>query len=412
MNLMKTKSGATLPVERDGALLIIILVAAAYTSAFINAPSLYPPITTALLLAMGMAYVVIGIYGSALCEQRGDVRSYVVYFAVQIPLLALIASTIKIGSAWLLPLPLVEQAVEYLPRRWFIVVAAIVAAAVGPTFLYAAHLIEYYRLALQDLTSGGYRLLLAQSSFQYIVAVAFVVVFTRLAMRERKTRTEVERLAGELGEANRRLREYAAQAEDMATIKERNRLARDIHDSLGHYLTVINVQIGAARTVMEKDPARAIDALGKAQTLTQEGLTEVRRSVSALRSAVESGPLSKTVEALLDEYRAGGIAATLVVNGTPRSLAPQAELTLYRAAQEGLTNARKHARATHLQVTLDYGNADKVRLAVEDDGLGSEDSSGGFGLLGVRERVQLLGGAMRVRTTPGQGFSLEVEVPG
>jgi signal transduction histidine kinase len=208
------------------------------------------------------------------------------------------------------------------------------------------------------------------------------------------------------------LREYAAQAEDVATVKERNRLAREIHDSLGHYLTVINVQIGAARTVMENDPARAIDALGKAQALTQEGLIDVRRSVSALRSAPESGPLSKTVAGLLEEYRAGGIAATLVVNGAPRPLAPQAELTLYRAAQEGLTNARKHARATHLQVTLDYGNADKVRLVVEDDGSGSDDIGGGYGLLGVRERAQLLGGAVSIRTMPGQGFALEVEVPG
>jgi signal transduction histidine kinase len=77
-----------------------------------------------------------------------------------------------------------------------------------------------------------------------------------------------------------------------------------------------------------------------------------------------------------------------------------------------LTNARKHAQATHLQVTLDYGSADKMRLLVEDDGSGSDDARGGFGLLGVRERAQLLGGEVRVRTTPGQGFALEVEVPG
>jgi signal transduction histidine kinase len=409
---MNMKSRTSLPIDRGGALLFIALVAATYTSAFINAPSLFAPVKTVALLAAGVVYVIIGIYGSALCERVETVRAFAIYFAVQIPLLALIAYHLGFGSVWLLPLPLVEQSVEYFPRRWFIVVALIVAATIGSTALNVAQLIEYYRLAFEDLSSGGSGLLLAQSFFQYIVAVAFVVGFTQVAMRERKARTEVERLAGELGEANRQLREYAAQAEDLATVKERNRLAREIHDSLGHYLTVINVQIEAARTVMKGDPAHALDALGKAQALAQEGLADVRRSVAALRSGPENGPLPKTIAALVEECRTTGMNATLIVNGTQRSLPPQAELTLYRAAQEGLTNARKHAKAKHLRVTLDYSPADKVRLLVEDDGSGSDDASGGFGLLGVRERVQLLGGEVHIRTTPGRGFTLEVEVPG
>jgi signal transduction histidine kinase len=409
---MNMKSRTSLPIDRGGALLFIALVAAAYTSAFISALNLFTPAKTVILFAAGVAYVIVGIFGSTFCERVGSVRAFAIYFAVQIPLLALIAYHLWFGGVWLLPLPLVEQSVEYFPRRWFIVVAVIVAATMGPTALNAAQLIEYYRLAFEGLTSGGHGLLLAQSLFQYIVAVAFVVVFTRVTMRERKARTEVERLAGELGEANRLLREYAAQAEDLATVKERNRLAREIHDSLGHYLTVINVQLEAARTVMKGDPARALDALGKAQALAHEGLADVRRSVAALRSGPESSPLPKTIAALVEECRTTGTDATLIVNGTQRSLSPQAELTLYRAAQEGLTNARKHAKAKHLRVTLDYLDAEKIRLVVEDDGSGSDDASGGFGLLGVRERVQLLGGEVHIRTTPGQGFTLEVEVPG
>ena len=102
--------------------------------------------------------------------------------------------------------------------------------------------------------------------------MVFVVVFTQIAVREREARAEVERLAAELTEANRKLREYADQVEELATARERNRLAREIHDSLGHYLTVVNVQIEAARAVID-DRDRALDVLRKAQLLTHEGLT-------------------------------------------------------------------------------------------------------------------------------------------
>src|SRR5947207_15635523 len=119
----------------------------------------------------------------------------------------------------------------------------------------------------------------------YGTGIVFVVVFTRLAASEREARAGLE-------EANRRMREHAAQVEELATTKERNRLAREIHDSLGHYLTVVNVQIGAAQAIMAHDKPRALDHLTKAQTLTQEGLAEVRRSVAALRaSPTESRPL-------------------------------------------------------------------------------------------------------------------------
>lgn len=233
-----------------------------------------------------------------------------------------------------------------------------------------------------------------------------MVLFTLATVREREGRAELD-------EVNRQLRQYAAQVEELATVKERNRLAREIHDGLGHYLTAINVQIEAARAVMDGDRPRALDALHKAQTLTQEGLAEVRRSVAALRaSPTESRPLPEAVAVLVEECRAAGIATELVVNGEARPLPPQAELTLYRAAQEGLTNVRKHAHVSSASVRLDYRGDGSVRLTVQDDGVGSDEASGGFGLLGVRERVQLLGGKVDIRTAPGQGFTLEVEVPG
>jgi len=100
------------------------------------------------------------------------------------------------------------------------------------------------------------------------------------------------------------------------------------------------------------------------------------------------------------------------VNGAPRPLSPQAGIALYRAAQEGLTNVRKHARASRVDLILDYGDVSSVRLIVRDDGVGAQQTNGGFGLIGLRERVHYLGGELCIHTTDGQGFALEVRVPG
>lgn len=172
------------------------------------------------------------------------------------------------------------------------------------------------------------------------------------------------------------------------------------------------VQLEAARTVLDSHPSRAADALSKAQSLAKEGLADVRRSVAALRaSPMESRPLTEAVAALADECRTAGIRTDFSVEGAPRSLSPQAELTLYRATQEGLTNVRKHAHASHAEVVLDYADAECVRLVVKDNGVGGNKAAVGFGLVGVRERVQLLGGRVRVESGTGQGFLLEVELP-
>jgi signal transduction histidine kinase len=219
-------------------------------------------------------------------------------------------------------------------------------------------------------------------------------------------------LAAELGQANRQLREYAAQAEELATVHERNRLAREIHDGLGHYLTGINMQIQAGRAVLDHDREVAMGALDQAQAMAQEGLTEVRRSVAALRaSPLDNQSLPQAIESMVNECRAAGIATAYTVLGERQDLPPQTAMVLYRVAQEGMTNMRKYAQASSAEVTLDYRDEDQVQLTVQDSGIGTDDPSGGYGLIGVRERVNLLGGRVQIETAPGEGFTLHVQVP-
>jgi signal transduction histidine kinase len=247
----------------------------------------------------------------------------------------------------------------------------------------------------------------------FLAGQVFIVVFTQITVDEEKARLEVERLANELTDANQRLREYSLQVEELTITKERNRLAREIHDGLGHYLTIVYMQIQAAQAVLSKDPQRAIETLDSAQNLTQEALVDVRRSVAALRAAPEDSlPLSERIRMMLKNCDTLGIQFELKIIGGVRNLSPQTELTLYRAAQEGLNNACKYAKASQIWITLDYSNSDRVHLTVQDDGIGAENTEGGFGLLGLQERVTLLNGELKTTSSTGQGFSLEIAVPG
>ena len=192
---------------------------------------------------------------------------------------------------------------------------------------------------------------------------------------------------------------------------ERNRLAREIHDSLGHTLTIVNVQIEAAKVVMNSEPERALDALNKAQELARKGLTQVRESVASLReSPVSNRPISEAIRPLIQEAQSTGIVTEFKVVGKPQNLDNKVALALYRAAQEGLTNVCKHARASRVDVLLGF-QPNQVRLEIKDNGVGATQTTGGFGLLGIRERMQLLGGNLEIRTGVGKGFWLMASVP-
>ncbi|HJQ68225.1 MAG TPA: sensor histidine kinase [Blastocatellia bacterium] len=376
----------------------IAVTIAAYVSAVSSLSyqsRFFSPLKLASLIAASILYLIIGTVGYSLAKRKDSLWLSIIYFAVQISLAASVLYLSRAFLVWLIMLPLAAQSVALFPARGVLIVCALLLST----------------LVVPTAVSSGWTPAVVVGLI-YSAAIIFVVVFTYIAVSERKGRAEVERLAAELSDVNAKLREYAAQVEELATAKERNRLAREIHDSLGHYLTVINVQIEAARAVMDADRERSLACLGKAQSLTQEGLAEVRRSVAALHALpTENRPLAEALAGLADECRASGIATDLTITGLPRQLGPQAELTLYRAAQEGLTNVRKHAQAARAVVTLDYGADSSVRLVIEDDGLGASDANSGFGLLGVRERAQILGGAVRTTTSRGRGFKLEVELP-
>jgi signal transduction histidine kinase len=252
------------------------------------------------------------------------------------------------------------------------------------------------------------------SGMLYAGIFAFMWAVARALQREQIARAESQRLAAELENANAQLREYAARAQALAIAQERTRMAREIHDSLGHHLTVLSVQLQAAQKLMEREPARAREQIATARGVVAQALEDVRQSVNALRQVSE--PENNSIESLpalvRDFASATGIATDYhAENFAPEKLSPAQALTIYRTVQEGLTNAQKHAHATRIEVRITQ-RAEQVTVLVTDDGTGGDANTlPGYGLLGLRERVALLGGAFDAGPRAERGFALRVELP-
>jgi len=389
----------SLTAERQIRLLFIVMVIVGYILTFIMRPSFdLPPLTSLELIlgiAFGLIYLMVGLNEGWFYHHLPFGWATVLFFSVECALILGIGLLLGEGGSWLMILPLVGFAVERLPprQRWLVYVAVIMGANL-PLGLRQGYWVS---VGINSLTVG--------------TAVVFVAIFVQMRMNEQQAREHAEQLMVDLEKANAQLAAYATQAEELAMTQERNRLAREIHDNLGHTLTIVNVQIEAAKTVMGSDPDRAMDALNKAQELAQTGLAGVRKSVAALReSPVSNRPLSEAIASLVEEEQSGGIVTEFKVTGEPHPLENKVALALYRVAQEGLTNVRRHARASRVDVLLDF-KPDEVHLEVKDNGMGTAEITGGFGLLGIRERMQLLGGKVTINTGVGKGFCLTASLP-
>lgn len=382
----------------DTDLAFAVMVLAAYFTTF----SVIQSATTfdlLLMIGLGIGYIAMGIYGYAYAERSGKLVIDLLYFLIQLILGGIIVYLGKgVGYNAMVLLPLAGHSVMLMQKNWWVLVNA------GIVFTYALTLSLFSAYNWSVVWSGLPIFLAGQ---------IFIVVFTQMAVNEEKARGEVEKFMREMEEKNQQLREYALQVEELAITKERNRMAREIHDGLGHYLTTIYMQIQAARAVSRVDPKKAEEALTTAQNLTQEALKDVRRSVSALRDMPgDSITLQEEVEKMLKNCEGVGLSADLKVLGAPRTLSPQVVFTIYRAVQEGINNTCKHAHASQVSVVLDYTQADFVKLSIQDDGVGAKQLEGGFGLMGMRERAHMLHGDVAVDTKPGNGFRVELSVPG
>jgi signal transduction histidine kinase len=244
---------------------------------------------------------------------------------------------------------------------------------------------------------------------------AFFGTFGNLLRQAQEEKARSERLLEELRGAQSQLRE-------LAMADERNRLAREMHDSLGHRLTVAVVQLEGAQRLIPSDPERAARMIGAMREQMKEALAELRRTVARLRTpASEELPLDAALRQLAESFQEGtGLQVHVRVSPDLPALSAAQRLALFRAAQEALTNAQRHARARNLWLDVAV-NGREVALTAADDGQGfpaspSQDTAeslpeAGFGLRGLRERAAQLGGALRLGPRPGGGALLTFSLP-
>lgn len=272
--------------------------------------------------------------------------------------------------------------------------------AVAPFEAYAA----YYEPAARGV------LLAMRSGLSSLNLILFALYLVLLIQSTHEEKERVRSLNEQLEEANRKLRDYALEAERTAEIRERNRLAREIHDTLGHTLTGLAAGLDACIVLVDAAPAAARQQMQKLCQVARNGLKEVRRSVRKLRpEALEQLPLRDALEQMAREYaETSGMKVELNILKWPEHLREDEEETIYRVVQEGMTNAHRHGGAKKATIAMGLVPG-RFFIVISDDGRGCPEPQPGFGLRHMKERLELLHGQLRCWSD--EGFTLEAFLP-
>jgi signal transduction histidine kinase len=250
--------------------------------------------------------------------------------------------------------------------------------------------------------------------FLLFPAMAFAAMILFMG-RSVATSGERGQIILELAAAKRALEAARERELELAALRERERLARDLHDTLGHALVTMTVQLEAAQRLQPVDPARVTMLLAELQKLTRSSMEDLRRSLANLRTrGLGDGPLAESVKMLCSEAgKRLGISIDCSISAGADALPPAVAEVLWRTAQEGLTNIEKHAQAQRVEVNLTL-QPKEVLMRVTDDGIGlpsgAEGKPGHYGLRGLRERVEGLGGTFTAAGA-ARGTVLEARVP-
>ena len=302
----------------------------------------------------------------------------------------------------------------FLPAPPYIFIATAMTSIAS--YSGAAHLER--RLALRALAVIVASLLTAVLVFDpsdWLFPIGIFGIAPWLAGRTIRNQTLLARELAEKAE----LAEHAREEEERrAVARERSRIARELHDVLAHNLSVMVVQAGGARRIVEKRPEQATEVAELIERTGREALAELRHLFGPVRHGEGEdlqGPVGiDRVEELASRARAAGLSVHVHVEGERVALPAGIDLTAYRVVQEALTNTLKHAGHAQASVMVWY-EPNELVLSIEDDGDGSRDElgelGGGHGLVGMRERVELYGGLLQAGSRPGGGFAVRVRLP-
>ena len=261
---------------------------------------------------------------------------------------------------------------------------------------------------------------LTSNILSFIFVMLLTPITARIIRRDEQNRQRTEQLLNDLKVSNLQLRAYAEQAAELSAAEERNRLARDIHDSLGHHLTAVSIQLEKALAYQDRAPEVTTQAIRDAKQAATEALQNVRRSVSALRDSDGDFSLKIALNNLVNRLNNDHFSIAFNITGNETGYSRPVLMTLYRTAQEGLTNIEKHAQASAVVLTITLGE-EEASLLLRDDGQGFDTTTldtvptaqqaPRFGLQGIRERLDSVRGHLALQSTPQRGTELAITIP-
>lgn len=223
---------------------------------------------------------------------------------------------------------------------------------------------------------------------------------------------QMSRSHQELEDAHQQLQQYAQTVEQLTADRERNRIAREIHDTVGHKMTALLVQLQLARELMNQNKPKAEAAMNICGVLARDALEEVRFSVKTIHSDEGSQQtfIASVRKLFEDFYKSASLQTTFDLAGDPTSIPSTLQPTLIRIIQESLTNAKRHGQATHCHVILSC-TLEKITLTIKDNGYGMSKVTPGFGLINMKERIEEHGGTVCFQSIHQGGFEIDVELP-
>jgi two-component system, NarL family, sensor histidine kinase YdfH len=393
-------SASSLKLEKDLRWFLWILtlvVAVMYSVVLVTVPTVRKPTTLIIFTVLVMVYLFLHWF-----QVRIAVRpSWVAWYIIIQGILFFAISNLSGSANMIFPL-----------------FSGLIGGAIGMLgFNRRGILAEAYYLALLSIS---FLLLFSQNAAGWLIVVTVsVLIFTNtfvvLYQRQIKARAQAQTLLLDLGAANRQLSEYAARIEDLTTAAERQRMARELHDTLSQGLAGLILQLEAMEAhLLGKRPERALRIVQEVKARARETLAESRQAIADLRQA---GPLDlgEAARQEAEHFTSFTGIPCAVEIALPAALPDPVTETAIRVISEGLTNVARHARAKSAKLRIATIEAkDELEIEICDDGIGFDPVSvgtGHYGLLGMRERVHLAGDRLEVRSEPEKGTQIVIRFP-
>lgn len=335
----------------------------------------------------------------------------------------LILGILDFSFKYILLVP-IANGITYLPNKWWKTFYTTVVVLCFVFIDYQIISIRFSVFSVEDFINYHPTItrayILGLRNILFFISEALFITFIVLELqnvleesqRIKSLNEELKMNKEKLEFANVQLQNYAERVEEIAKIRERNRLAREIHDTVGHYLTGITLGLTATEELMKQKPNMVLEQLKRLKDLAQQGLVDIRRSLKELRpDMLEKGKLSAAIKKLAYEINSNTTKKIDIdIIGNIDELTPALDETIYRIIQESITNAIRHGDATQIKLNINVDDRN-IHLSIIDNGVGTSEIKEGFGLHYMKQRVLDHNGFLEIETQPGKGMGVFVFIP-